>query len=248
MAKNAMTKVETAAPAIGFADNKGLEFMSKAMQEEYAGMEFQLDRVKFPSAGSTVFELPTEGENAEVMKEITGVIVLNHPAYAYYATAYKGGNNPPDCCSFDGRQGIGTPGGNCHDCPMNRYGTSTGKGQGKACKNRRMLYIIREGEYFPLMLSVPSGSLKTWQAYAKHHLAQLRKLSDVVTQITLRKATSSTGVIYSQMVFSTVRLLEPEEKAAIERASEQAKGYAAQFAMMAITPVADGGTGKNNAT
>ena len=80
----------------GFADNKGLEFLQEAMATEYAGMEFQLDRLKFPSAGATVFEV-ADDEESEAVKEIVGVIVLHHPAYAYYAEAYQGGHQPPDC-------------------------------------------------------------------------------------------------------------------------------------------------------
>ena len=48
----------------GFADNKGLEFLQEAMATEYAGMEFQLDRLKFPSAGATVFEVADDEEPA----------------------------------------------------------------------------------------------------------------------------------------------------------------------------------------
>ena len=50
-----------------------------------------------------------------------------------------GGSNPPDCGSFDGITGTGTPGGICKNCPFNQFGS--GEGKSKACKNRRMLYL-----------------------------------------------------------------------------------------------------------
>lgn len=238
MTTKEITKVEQGEKAMtGFADNKGLEFLQEAMATEYAGMEFQLDRLKFPSAGATVFEV-ADDEESEAVKEIVGVIVLHHPAYAYYAEAYQGGHQPPDCCSFDGRQGVGNPGGQCRNCHLNQYGSSR-EGTGKACKNRRMLYVLREGEAFPIMLSVPTGSLKSWQAYAKHHLSKFRKLSEVVTKISLKKAVSSTGITYSQLTFATVRLLEDEEKEAIAKVTEQAKDYASSFMEMAMNPGTD---------
>ena len=235
MSTKEITKSEQNEKAVmGFADNKGLAFLQEAMETEYAGMEFQLDRLRFPSAGATVFELG-EDESSEAVKEIEGVIVLHHPAYAYYAEAYQGGHQPPDCCSFDGRMGIGNPGGQCRNCHLNQYGSSR-EGLGKACKNRRMLYVLREGEAFPIMLSVPTGSLKSWQAYAKHHLSKFRKLSEVVTKISLKKAVNSTGITYSQLTFSTVRLLEDNEKEAIAKVTEQAKDYAVSFMEMTMNP------------
>ena len=50
--------------------------------------------------------------------------------------------------SFDGVTGIGNPGGNCQNCPYNKFGS--GEGQSKLCKNKRMLYMLREGELFPI--------------------------------------------------------------------------------------------------
>ncbi len=86
------------------------------------------------------------------------------------------------------------------------------------------------------MLSVPTGSLKSWQAYAKHHLSKFRKLSEVVTKISLKKAVNSTGITYSQLTFSTVRLLEDNEKEAIAKVTGQAKDYAVSFMEMAMNP------------
>jgi len=80
----------------------------EAMADEYAGLEFSIDRIKLPGGGGTAFEVPSEdGEDTEPVKDITGVILYNHPAYAYYASAFQGGHAAPDCSSIDGVTGVG---------------------------------------------------------------------------------------------------------------------------------------------
>lgn len=93
-------------------------------------------------------------EETEMAKTITAVIAFHHPAFGYYATKFQGGSNPPDCGSFDGIHGIGNPGGLCRACPYNKFGS--GGNKSKACKNRHMLYLVREGEIFPVVISLPS--------------------------------------------------------------------------------------------
>ena len=98
----------------GFAVLAQQDVLSEVMAEDCQGLEFSFDRVKLSAGGGTTFEIPSaESEEGEMVKTITGVIVYHHPAYAYYRSKYAGGNNPPDCGSFDGRTGVGNPGGSC---------------------------------------------------------------------------------------------------------------------------------------
>lgn len=217
----------------GFAALGNREFLEDAMADECQGLEFSFDRVKLPAGGGTAFEVPSaEGDDPEMVKDITGVIVVNHPAYALYRSKYAGGNNPPECGSFDGKKGIGNPGGECARCPFNQYGS--GEGQGKMCKNKRMLYILREGELFPLTLSLPAGSLKSFTNYVKSQLTRGRKVSQVVTRITLKKASNASGIAYSQAVFSFERMLSPDERSAVAEVAETVKAYAANLTPAAL--------------
>lgn len=94
----------------GFAVLANQDVLNEALADDCQGLEFSFDRVKLPTGGGTAFEIPSaEGEESEMAKDITGVIVYNHPAFAYYHDKYNGGNNPPDCGSFDGVMGIGNP-------------------------------------------------------------------------------------------------------------------------------------------
>ena len=220
----------------GFATLSNMKEMNEAMMEDLAGMKLTFDRIKIPSGGSTAFEIPdADTDDTKMVKDITGVILLHHPAYAYYSKKYVGGSNPPDCGSFDGVKGNGTPGGTCATCPYNKYGS--GEGQGKACKNRRMIYILMEGEFFPMVLSLPTGSLKEFQKYVKRQLSKARKLCQIVTKISLRKATNSSGIVFSQAVFSFERELTTAEKTAVWQMADQARTYAANLSMSALAPV-----------
>lgn len=216
-----------------FAALANMAMLNEAMADDCQGLEFSFDRVKLPAGGGTAFEIPSaESDETEMSKDISGVIVYNHPAYAYYRDKYTGGNNPPDCGSFDGVTGIGTPGGSCQNCPYNKFGS--GEGQSKMCKNKRMLYILREGELFPITLSLPTGSLKSFTNYVKSQLSRGRKLNQVVTKITLKKATNASGIAFSQAVFAFERMLDAQERTAVAEVTESVKVYAANLTMASL--------------
>lgn len=202
-----------------------MEFnMSEALSDELFGLDGGFERIKIPSGGGTVFEVPGENPNEpDTVKEFSAVILYHHPLYAYYSSKYTGGSNPPDCGSFDGITGEGNPSGNCASCPHNQFGT--GENGSKACKNRRRVYVLREGEIFPLLLSLPTGSLKEFSRYIKRLLSKGKKSNAVVTRFTLKKATNAGGIAYSQVQFALDRMLTLEEAALISKISEQVREY-----------------------
>jgi hypothetical protein len=202
---------------------------SESLSQELEGLDLSFEKIKIPSAGSTVFEVPGEEDDTDTVKEFSAVILHHHTHNAYYKTKNTGGNNPPDCGSFDGVTGEGDPGGNCKSCPLNQFGTAD-EGAGKACKNRRRIYVLREGEVFPLLLSLPTGSLKEFTKYIKKLLGKGKKSNMVVTRFSLKKATSSGGVVYSQAQFAIDRALTSQEQALIDNLTEQVKAYSRQVA------------------
>ena len=212
---------ETALAVTGFGQLSGVN-IADMMAEELNGLDTGFEKIRLPSAGSTVFEIPGENpDEPETVKEFSGVILYHHPLFAYYKSKYTGGSNPPDCGSFDGLTGEGDPGGVCRQCLYNQFGT--GENGSKACKNRRRIYILREGEIFPLLFSLPTGSLKELTRYLKRLLSKAKKSNSVVTKFSLRKATNSTGLAYSQTIFEADRALTDAEYATIEKMSEQVK-------------------------
>jgi hypothetical protein len=222
-------------------DNQGFTALANTdftamVSEETEGLDLSFDKIKIPSAGSTVFEVPGEEDDTDSVKEFSAVILHHHTLNAYYKTKYTGGNNPPDCGSFDGITGEGDPGGDCKSCPLNQFG-SADEGAGKACKNRRRIYVLREGEVFPLLLSLPTGSLKEFTKYIKKLLSKGKRANMVVTRFTLKKATSSSGVVYSQAQFTVDRPLSPQEQPLINDMTAQVKAYSRRVAFDADTGV-----------
>ena len=226
------TKTEKTALAVqnsGFLTHVNTNFMAM-VTEELEGLDISFDRIKIPSGGVTLYEMPAEdGDETESVKEFSGVILYHHTLNAFYHSKYTGGSNPPDCGSFDGITGIGDPGGNCKQCLHNQFGS--GENGSKACKNRRRVYILREGEMFPLLLSLPTGSLKAFTRFVKQQLSKGRKLNSVVTRFALKKAINAGGIAYSQAVFALDRTLTPEEHSLIETLSEQIKTYSGQVGL-----------------
>lgn len=197
--------------------------MAEAIAEEMDGLgSIPYDRVKIPSGGGLAFELPGEDdEDAETATELVGVILFHHPVNAYWKEKFSGANEQPDCSSFDGKVGVVRETGECKDCascPHNQFGS---EGAGKACKNVHRIYMIREGNPVPLILSLPPTSLKYMRDYiSKKILLKGMRCYHAITKITLKKEKSAAGITYSRAAFSFVGKLKPEQiKAAEEMAN-----------------------------
>ncbi len=198
--------------------------MNESMAEELEGLEGGFDRIRIPAGGATMYELPgDEADEPEAVKEFSAVILHHHPVLQYYKEKYTGGSNPPDCGSFDGITGEGDPGGACAKCPLNQFGS--GENNAKACKSRRRIFLLREGELFPLILSLPTGSMREFSRYIKRLLSKGKKSNMVVTRFSLKKATNSSGIAYSQAQFAVDRSLTAEEQILLNKLSEQVKAY-----------------------
>jgi hypothetical protein len=195
---------ETTGTALMKLDNYAILQMNTAdlkevLQENLGGQQlsaFELDRVKIPSGGGTMWEVPTL-EGTEDAKAIEGVVIYFKDQNGYWKEDYDGQNNPPDCMSNDTLVGIGNPGGECARCPLNQYG-SDDKGKGKACKNMRTLFILREGDVLPLVLTLPPTSLKEARKYFLRLASKAVPYYGVVTEITLEKDKNEGGITYSK--------------------------------------------------
>lgn len=203
--------------------------LAEAIAEEMDGLgTLPFDRVKIPSGGSIAFELPGEDEdNPEASPELVGVILYHHPANAYWKDKYAGGSIQPDCSSIDGKKGIERESGatkDCASCPYNQFGSGQDGGKGKACKNVHRIYMVREGNPVPLILSLPPTSIKGMRDYIGRSivLKGLRSY-DVITRITLKKEQSAGGITYSRAIFSFAGKLSEEQKAAARKMAETVK-------------------------
>jgi len=91
----------------------------------------------------------------------------------------------------------------CSQCPLNKWESVElmGKtGRGKACSERRRLCLWTNGWNTPVILSVPSSSIKAWDEYCSSLSIGHFKPHHVVTRLTLETRTAP-GRSYSVIKF-----------------------------------------------
>ena len=131
----------------------GDDFTSEDLADDMEGLRLSFTRIKIPGGGHLQFEIPSGNPDVpDYAPYLEGVILYSHNSNAYWPEGSEyDDDQPPLCQSFDGKVGYGEPGGTCADCVLNQFG-SDGNNKGKACKNMRMLYLLRSGEYMPCLL------------------------------------------------------------------------------------------------
>ena len=122
-------------------------------------------------------------------------------------------------------EGYGEPGGTCADCVLNQFG-SDGNNKGKACKNMRMLYLLRSGEYMPIQIALPPTSLTPYTRFVNEaFLSRRRKVCTGVVRIGLKKAVSGSHE-YCVATFTKIADFAGEDLAHIRA---YADGFVAQI-------------------
>ena len=213
------------------------EFSSEDLAEDYEGLQMHLQRIKIPSGGGRAFEIPGDDpDNPRYESTLQGVIIYNHPACAYWPEgADEDDNVPPICSSVDGKLGIGTPGGSCALCELNKFGTD---GKGKACKNMRHLYILRRGEFLPIFFALPPTSLRPFNDFMSASFVSRRRPTwGSLVEIGLRRIEGATP--YSIATFKKLRDFSGDELAQLK---QYADTFREQIKMMLQQRAADSET------
>jgi hypothetical protein len=237
-----MTKALATATAFSLAPLS--EDISAMIKEELDGLgQIPFDTVKVPSGGGLAFEIPTEDPDApESVQNLTGIILHHHPVNTYWEHAFDGTNNVPDCSSFDGKTGLDIKTGEirtCATCPFNQFGSS-GKGNGKACKNGHRVYLLRSGEPLPIILTLPPTSLKALKDYlAKRLLVKGKRSSEVLTTIKLKKEKSADGIAYSSCVFNKADDLTLEQIESVQPTVKWIKSIASSVPVVDETAASE---------
>ena len=204
--------------------NRSEEEIAKAMdifQHNLRGQkitERDLRRVKVPPQGITIWSIPsTEGDiHAE---EITGILVEYTTPRAYWDRPMDPNTlTPPNCSSHDGLMGIGDPGGSCHLCPFSKYGSDPREdSNGQACKEKRMLFLLRPDSLLPLVIQAPSTSIRNVFDYTMGLANEEEVLfQNVYTQLTLEKVNAGGGIDYGKVVLKNIGRVPEEYHSALE--------------------------------
>lgn len=206
------------------------EFTQEELAEDMDGPQMSFPRVKIPAGGALMFELPSDDpENPDYVKNLEGVILFNHPNNAYWPEGSEYDDSAtPLCSSVDAKQGIGEPGGSCVSCALNQFG-SAAEGAGKACKNMRVLYLLRSGEFMPLQVTLPPTSLKPFREFMNQSFMLRRRATyGSVVQIGLKKMSNGKDD-YSVATFRRLYDFSGEELAQIRQFAD---GFKEQIRMM----------------
>ena len=166
------------------------DFSAEELAEDADGLQMSFQRVKIPAGGTLQFEMPSDDpDNPDYEKNLVGVILHNHATCAYWpAGSEYDDDTTPLCSSVDGKVGIGTPGGACAACVMNRFGSAPDGSKGKACKNMRVLYLLRSGEYMPLQVNLPPTSIKPFKEFLNRAFMLRRRATyGSIVQIGLKR-------------------------------------------------------------
>lgn len=214
--------------------------MAEVMKENVGqgGMTvFDLDRVKMPTGGGKLWSVPgLAGE--EDVRTIDGIIVAWSEPRAFWATSLDdgGGGNPPDCSSTDGVHGRGMYGvgsdahssGECDTCPMSEWGS---KGElrgddarGQACKQMRLLFMLRRDDLLPLAMFLPPTSIGPVRKYFMRLASRGIPYYGVVTTLGLEQTKNSGNIEYSVVTAEMAGALGDEDRARVKAYAESIQG------------------------
>ncbi|MDQ5987791.1 MAG: hypothetical protein CSYNP_03537 [Syntrophus sp. SKADARSKE-3] len=174
-----------------------------------------LVKIKIPSGGSTVWEIPTLEGEPEAIKDLQGIIVAVRNTRAYWPNEFTGAKEKPACSSEDGIVGIASPnsdltGGTCATCPMAEWGSSAKGGNAQACKKVQLVFIMTPGNNLPSVVPVAPGSLKPMKKYFLGLANKNIRFMECISSLKLIKDTSGGGITYSQIAPSIVAKIPTE--------------------------------------
>lgn len=175
-----------------------------------------LDRVVLPLGGAVNWAVPTlDGEDS--LKSLDGIIVHWTMPRAYWKQNLEdvGGQAPPDCSSTNGDFGVGNPGGDCFTCPLNQW-ESAERGKGKACKEKRLLFLLRADDLLPIVVQAPATSISGIRKYLLRLASNSLPYWAVITRLSLEKAQNGGGISYSRIVASSGGPIPQEQLAGVK--------------------------------
>lgn len=206
-------------------DSRQMQIIAANLEGE-SMQETDLVRVKTPSGGSTQWAVEVDG-NLTMTDEIVGLLVgvgkrgvlwpeedpselrpviVTNDLQVGYRVSDDLGSIRPEALE---RYRIGD---RKYDWVAlsngPEFGYGAGRGKGKRCKEARVLAILRQGETWPVLVTVGPGSLRNIIPFLKRLPVFPH---EAVVSLKLTKAKSSGGQPYSQIVPRLAGTITPEQ-------------------------------------
>ena len=195
------------------------DFSSEDLADDMDGLQMTMQRVKIPGGGNLQFEIRSDDpDNPDYERKLVGVLLYHHLANAYWPEGSEYDDNvPPFCQSFDGKQGYGEPGGVCEACALSQFGSAS-NGRGKACKNMRVLYLLRSGEFMPLAINLSPTSISPFREFLNQGFAfRKRAIYGSLVEIGLKRQTNPEGKDYSVATFKRLGDFHGDQLASVRK-------------------------------
>jgi len=201
---------------------------------------FQLNRIRIPAGGMTAWEIESlEGTTVEQELEVV-VLAMKGNQKSWWAVPMEeaGGGAPPSCSSSDARTGFGVntldPDAKhgehaCQECAWNQFGSARNGGNGKDCSDFALLFFFTQGSRIPSLLLVPATSLRKLQSYVLKLIDAGKRMEGCITTMKLAKATSQSGITYSQLDLSWRADLDEEAAASMRDVSNEFRKRISDF-------------------
>lgn len=193
-----------------------------------------LTRVKIPSGGATMWAIPDGLGSEEYTPVIRGALVMVQKAGVLWQGFDPTPNSKPVLRSFDmniaeitgpvpefmqeaiNAAKIDEKHVDLSKLSYNEFGSGK-DGNGKRFKEQRVLFILRENDIYPLVVTVQPGSLTAWRQFFMNLPKKGIPYERAVIELSLLKATSNAGQSYAQIVPKLVGTLSREDGDMIQK-------------------------------
>jgi len=204
------------------------------------GIKFDFPRMKFPTSGSSFWEIETPEGEIKTVKELKGVVVFQLPSRVYYPiTDNPTTGTPPTCVSDDGKyphpeKSQVVQATSCAECSHSQW--NTGKdGRGMACKQRTRIFTFLENDgivdEIPTMISLPPTGVRPFADYVMRLIQRNipAGLHGVMTAFGLVDETNAGGQKFKKLDCKVSRKLTYPEMQHFNNLSEMFKEKMAEM-------------------
>lgn len=206
------------------------EAMQANMGAEASLKESDLTRITIPAGGGTSWMIPTLLGD-ETTKSLEGVLVWQCVRGLLWPSHSPTEGTLPVLCSHDLKVGnlvcdqenvpkdvwdsiqIARRDDGLFDwdkLPQTQWGSGTG-GTGKAVKEQRVLFILREQDALPCVVTISPGSLKEWSKFMIEMTKAGIPFYRAVVSLSLEKDKATSGESFSRVVPKLAGVLSSED-------------------------------------
>lgn len=156
--------------------------------------------------------------DVEAVPEMTGVVLAIRKARRHMVDDIETGQRVPECVLHKVNPDVGlTAEGKlraCATCPYNRWGSAVGPNgvptRGKACREKRLILFLRDGDVLPVVVAAPPTSIRAVENWK--NLLETKGVPLPLAHVTLRVKREQRGdKVFGILQINQNRILSPAE-------------------------------------